>query len=383
MPSQPERAAVPSSLLRDAVAAGRARPDAAQEAVAVRLDRVAAGLASSPAAAAGGGGWLSRLGLGGRRSAPAPAPAGRQGLYVHGPVGRGKSMLMDLFFAAAPVAAKRRVHFHAFMLEIHDRLHRRRQARAESDPIGPVAREIAAEARLLCFDEFQVTNIADAMILGRLFQGLFDAGVTVVATSNTRLADLYAGGLQRDRFLPAIALLRERLEEVALDGPADYRRDRIRGMAVYHSPLGPAAAAALDRAFADLTEGAEPAPLGIEVQGRSVVLRMAARGVARASFRELCEAPLGPADYLAIARACHTLVLEGIPVLTAERRNEARRFVTLVDALYEHRARRVCSAAAPPDALHAAGDHAAEFRRTASRLHEMQSAEYLASAHAP
>ncbi|MFM8991047.1 MAG: AFG1/ZapE family ATPase, partial [Alphaproteobacteria bacterium] len=152
MPSQPERAAVPSSLLRDAVAAGRARPDDAQEAVAVRLDRVAAGLASSPAAAAGGGGWLSRLGLGGRRSAPAPAPAGRQGLYVHGPVGRGKSMLMDLFFAAAPVAAKRRVHFHAFMLEIHDRLHRRRQARAESDPIGPVAREIAAEARLLCFD---------------------------------------------------------------------------------------------------------------------------------------------------------------------------------------------------------------------------------------
>ena len=381
MTAQQARAALPTVLLREAVAAGRVRPDAAQEAVAERLDHVAAGLAAAPEKG-GAGGWLSRLGFGARQAAPASAP-GLQGLYIHGPVGRGKSMLMDLFFAAAPVADRRRVHFHAFMLEIHDRLHRRRQARAEADPIGPVAREIAAEARLLCFDEFQVTNIADAMILGRLFQGLFDAGVTVVATSNTRLQDLYAGGLQRDRFLPAIALLRARLEEVALDGPADYRRDRIRGMAVYHSPLGPAAAAALDRAFAELTEGAGAEPLAIAVQGRSVTLRAAARGVGRASFRELCEAPLGPADYLAIARTCHTLVLEGVPVLTAERRNEARRFVTLVDALYEHRAKLVCSAAAPPDALHAAGDHAAEFRRTASRLHEMQSAEYLASPHAP
>lgn len=381
MSAQQARAALPSELLREAVAAGRARPDAAQEAVAERLDRVAAGLAAIPPRPPAGG-WLSRLGFGARQAAPASAPW-PQGLYIHGPVGRGKSMLMDLFFAAAPVADRRRVHFHAFMLEIHDRLHRRRQARAEADPIGPVAREIAAEARLLCFDEFQVTNIADAMILGRLFQGLFDAGVSVVATSNTRLQDLYAGGLQRERFLPAIALLRARLEEVALDGPADYRRDRIRGMAVYHAPLGPAAAAALDRAFAQLTEGAAAEPLAIAVQGRSVTLRAAARGVARASFRELCEAPLGPADYLAIARTCHTLVLEGIPVLTAERRNEARRFVTLVDALYEHRAKLVCSAAAPPDALHAAGDHAAEFRRTASRLHEMQSAEYLAALHAP
>ncbi|MFZ9413643.1 MAG: cell division protein ZapE [Alphaproteobacteria bacterium] len=381
MPAQQARAALPTALLREAVAAGRVRPDAAQEAVAERLDHVAAGLDAAPGKARAGG-WFSRLGFGARQAAPEPPP-GPQGLYIHGPVGRGKSMLMDLFFAAAPVADRRRVHFHAFMLEIHDRLHRRRQARAEADPIGPVAREIAAEARLLCFDEFQVTNIADAMILGRLFQGLFDAGVTVVATSNTRLQDLYAGGLQRDRFLPAIALLRARLEEVALDGPDDYRRDRIRGMAVYHAPLGPAAAAALDRAFAELTEGAGAEPLAIAVQGRSVTLRAAARGVARASFRELCEAPLGPADYLAIARTCHTLVLEGIPVLTAERRNEARRFVTLVDALYEHRAKLVCSAAAQPDALHAAGDHAAEFRRTASRLHEMQSAEYLAAPHAP
>jgi cell division protein ZapE len=263
------------------------------------------------------------------------------------------------------------------MIEIHERLHRRRQLRAEADAIAPVAAELAAELRLLCFDEFQVTNIADAMILGRLLAGLFDAGVAVVATSNTAPRDLYAGGLQRERFLPTIALIEERLDILELDGGLDYRRDRIRAMTVFHTPLGPA----LDRAFAELTAGAEPGATELPVQGRVLRLRLAAKGVARASFAELCAQPLGAADFLALARGFHTLVLDGVPLLSAERRNEARRFVTLIDALYEHRTKLVCSAAAAPDALHQAGDHAAEFRRTASRLHEMQSAAYLAAPH--
>ena len=229
MPAQQARAALPTALLREAVAAGRVRPDAAQEAVAERLDHVAAGLDAAPGKARAGG-WFSRLGFGARQAAPEPPP-GPQGLYIHGPVGRGKSMLMDLFFAAAPVAERRRVHFHAFMLEIHDRLHRRRQARAEADPIGPVAREIAAEARLLCFDEFQVTNIADAMILGRLFQGLFDAGVTVVATSNTRLQDLYAGGLH---LLDAVAVAHMKDFELFAAGTEVQRAIGEHAVAVEH-----------------------------------------------------------------------------------------------------------------------------------------------------
>jgi cell division protein ZapE len=359
---------------RDLVAAGRIRGDAEQERIVARLEALRIALATAPSPRKPG--WRDRLGLGPRVA----APAGPRGLYIHGPVGRGKSMLMDLFHEAAELPS-RRVHFHAFMLEIHDRLHRRRQRQAEADAIGPVAREIAAETRLLCFDEFQVTNIADAMILGRLFAGLFDAAVTVVATSNTAPRDLYAGGLQRERFLPAIALLEERLEILELGGGLDYRRDRIRGMSVYHTPTGPAATRALDAAFVDLTGGAMPEPAEIAVQGRILRLSRTAKGVARATFAELCGQPLGPADFLALARAFHTLVLDDVPELTAERRNEVRRFVTLIDALYEHRTKLVCSAAAPPDSLHLAGDHAAEFRRTASRLHEMQSAAYLAAQH--
>jgi cell division protein ZapE len=363
-----------SDRYRDLVASGRIRGDAEQERVVARLEALRVALAAAPSPRKPG--WRDRLGLGPRVA----APAGQRGLYIHGPVGRGKSMLMDLFHEAAELPS-RRVHFHAFMLEIHERLHRRRQRQAEADAIGPVAREIAAETRLLCFDEFQVTNIADAMILGRLFAGLFDAAVTVVATSNTAPRDLYAGGLQRERFLPAIALLEERLEILELGGGLDYRRDRIRGMSVYHTPPGPAATRALDRAFADLTGGAVPEPAEIAVQGRILRLSRTAKGVARATFAELCGQPLGPADFLALARAFHTLVLDDVPELTAERRNEVRRFVTLIDALYEHRTKLVCSAAAPPDSLHLAGDHAAEFRRTASRLHEMQSAAYLAAGH--
>jgi len=375
----PERAPpiAPLERYRAQVTTGALRADPAQEEVISRLDRLWQALRAGRAVAARPG-WMARLGFASRATSPAP-----RGLYIHGPVGRGKSMLMDMFFAGLADLPGRRVHFHAFMLEIHARLHRRRQIRSEADAVGPVAREIAAEARLLCFDEMQVTNIADAMILGRLFAGLFDAQVTVVATSNTAPAQLYTGGLQRDRFLPAIALLEARLDIVELDGGGDYRRDRIRGMTVFHTPLGPAATAALDRAFAALTEGAAIAPLELDIQGRILVLRAAARGVARTDFAALCAAARGPADYLALARACHTLVLDDVPLLTAEDRNAARRFITLIDALYEHGVKLICAAAAPPDALHAAGDHAAEFRRTASRLHEMQSAAYLAAPHRP
>ncbi|MBL8696892.1 MAG: AFG1 family ATPase [Alphaproteobacteria bacterium] len=363
----------PLAVYRARVAAGSLAPDPAQELAAEKLESLARALHHYRPGESGG--WRARLGLARR---PEPPP---QGLYLCGSVGRGKSMLMDVFFAAAAPEKKRRTHFHAFMLDVHERLHRRRQRKAEQDPIAPLARELAEEAWLLCFDEFQVTNIADAMILGRLFAGLFEAGVVVVATSNTAPDDLYAGGLQRDRFLPAIALLKDKLDLLELDGRTDYRRDRIKGMAVYHCPLGAAATAALDAAFSSLTDGVAAGPVELPVQGRILTVPRAALGVARARFFDLCVRPLGAADFLAVAKAFHTLVLDDIPVLSAEKRNEARRFITLVDALYEHRTKLVCAAAAPPDALHEAGDHAAEFRRTASRLHEMQSASFLAEPH--
>jgi len=377
MPSETRAGATLPDLYQEAVAAGRIKGDPGQLRIVARLEALRAGLVDAPSPSPAADGWRRRLGLAPR---PVPRPVLR-GVYIHGPVGRGKSMLMDLFHAAVDPVPRRRVHFHAFMLEIHERLHRRRQLKAEADAIGPVARDLATELRLLCFDEFQVTNIADAMILGRLFAGLLGAGVVMVATSNAAPGELYAGGLQRERFLPAIALLEARLDVMELEAGPDYRRDRIRAMAVYHAPLGAAADRALDRAFAELTGEAPAGPAEIPVQGRILRVACAAKGVARASFAELCEAPLGPADFLALARHFHTLVLDGIPSLSAERRNEVRRFVTLIDALYEHRTKLVCSAAAPPDTLHVAGDHAAEFRRTASRLHEMQSASYLAAPH--
>ena len=358
------------------VTAGQLTGDPAQAHAAARLDDLWRKLANYQPGA-GRSGWRVRLGL---AQPPDPMP---RGIYLFGAVGRGKSMLMDAFFETAPQRLKRRVHFHAFMLDIHERLHQRRQRSAEQDPIGPLARDLAQEAALLCFDEFQVTNIADAMILGRLFAGLFEAGVVVVATSNIAPQGLYAGGLQRERFLPAIALLEEKLDVLELAGPVDYRRDRIKGMTIFHTPLGRAATAALDKAFAALTDNAPPAPVELAVQGRVLAVPRAALGVARTRFFDLCVRPLGAADFLALAREFHTLVLDDVPILTAEKRNEARRFITLIDALYEHRVKLICSAAALPDMLHEVGDHAGEFRRTASRLHEMQSAEYLAAPHQP
>jgi cell division protein ZapE len=319
------------------------------------------------------GSWKERFGLTRRTDEP---PAG---LYIFGDVGRGKSMLMDLFFADAPVEKKRRVHFHEFMLEIHARLHTLRNAeeRGTDDLLPAIARDIAAEAWLLCFDELHVVNIADAMLLGRLFETLFAEGVIVVATSNWPPDALYAGGLQRELFLPFIALIKEKLDVLHLEGRMDYRLARIMSMKVYHLPLGPAASKALDQAFRDLTDNAPSAPDFLNVMGRRVPVPASAKGVARFRFADLCEQPLGPTDFIAIANAFHTVILAEIPLLAPERRDTVKRFATLIDILYERKIKLVCSAAVPPQEIHPAGDHAHEFRRTVSRLMEMQSVEYL------
>ena len=292
-------------------------------------------------------------------------------------------MLMDLFFETAAVDKKRRVHFHAFMQEIQDRLHawRQRTKGEKSDPLPELAAESAEETWLLCFDEFHVVNIADAMILARLFENLFAKGVVVVATSNWPPDRLYKGGLQRENFLPFVELLKKRLDILMLDSGVDYRKDRIKNIDVYHAPLGPRANKAVEEAFARLTEGTEPMPESVTVKGREITVPAAARGVARFTFSDLCEAPLGPGDYLTIARRYHTLVLEGVPSLSKARRNEARRFMTLIDSLYEHRVKLVISADAPPEGLYRRGEGAFEFERTVSRLQEMRSGAYLELEH--
>lgn len=325
-------------------------------------------------------GWLGIFTGRARRREPTP-----QGLYIYGDVGRGKSMVMDLFFDTVPIERKRRVHFHAFMLEVHAAAHEFRQTpkdqRDGDDPIAPIAARIAADAILLCFDEFQVQDVADAMILGRLFSALFDHGVVVVATSNRPPDDLYIGGLNRELFLPFIDLFKERLDLLHLSGPTDHRMARLTGMPVYHVPADEKAAAALEDAFAALTQGADPAAAAIEVQGRQLVIPRTGAGVAWASFAELCEQPLGAADYLALAENFHTLVLSGIPKMDIQQRNEAKRLVTLIDALYEQKVKLICSASAAPDELYPAGDGSFEFARTASRLIEMQSRDYMAQPH--
>ena len=323
----------------------------------------------------GRSGWRDRLGLGRRREDPP------QGLYLFGGVGRGKTMLMDLFFESVPLAVKRRTHFHPFMLEVQDRLHALRHVK-EREPLRRVAAEIAERAWLLCFDEFQVENIADAMILGRLFEALFDFGVVVVATGNVPPAELYKDGLQRDRFMPFIDLIVDRLDLLALDGPIDYRRRKITELRLYHTPLGPSADVALEATFQELIDGAEPRSARLDVQGRMLRVPRAARGVAAFTFEELCGRPLGVRDYLTLARTFHTLVIADVPGLAAARADEAKRFVNLIDALYDHRVKLVLSADAPPEALYPDGDAAFAFKRAVSRLHEMQTEEYLAAEHA-
>jgi cell division protein ZapE len=359
---------------RAAHAPGGLQSDAAQALVVERLAALADALVGyTPAVLRPA--WLDRLrGRAGRGSEPP------RGCYIHGPVGRGKSMLMDLFFEVVPVTAKRRVHFHAFMLEVHARLNEQRlRAGPRQDPLAPLADALVEHAWLLCFDEFQVQNIADAMILGRLFEALLERGAVVVLTSNLAPRRLYEGGLNRDRFLPFIALLEARLEVIALDGARDYRLDRLCDAATYHQPLGPATEARLEQAFAALTDGAAGAPEVIEVGSRRLEVPRAARGVAWFDFEALCEQPLGAADYLALTERYHTLLLSGVPRLTPDRRNQARRFITLVDALYDRRINLIIGAAAGPAELYPAGDGAFEFQRTVSRLAEMQSRAYLES----
>jgi cell division protein ZapE len=304
------------------------------------------------------------------------------GLYLVGDVGRGKSMLMDLFFAAADVKRKRRVHFHAFMQDVHTRIHTFKRARPNTDdPIPPLADALAAEAALLCFDEFQVNDIADAMILGRLFQALFARGVVVVATSNTAPDHLFEGQPGRDAFLPFIALIKQHLAVLVLDGQRDYRRARLRELATWHVPADARAGAALDRAFTELTGGAPARPERLVVMGRTLAVPRAAESVARFDFAQLCGQPLGAGDYLAIATHYEALVLDDIPRLGPDNHDEARRFINLVDALYEHRVKLIASAEAAPDQLYERGDGAAAFRRTASRLEEMQSADWRTMPH--
>lgn len=357
--------------------AGDLQPDPMQELAAEKLQSLHKAL-SGYEPSKGPQGWAARLGFVRRAEEPP------QGLYIYGPVGRGKSMLMDLFFEQAQVAKKRRVHFHQFMIEVHDAVHAWRQdaeRKSDRDPLPQIAEKIAADTWLLCFDEFHVTNIADAMILGRLFTALFQNGVVVVTTSNFAPDDLYRNGLQRVRFLPFIDLLKQRLDCLELASPTDYRLARLKAMRVYHAPLGPAAAQTMQRVYDDLTAGAEAGGDEITVKGRIVPVPRTARGVAWFSFGALCGQPLGAEDYIAISRRYHTLMLEGVPRLTEDRRNEAKRFMTLIDTLYEHKVKLVMSAATAPHDLYAGETHSFEFERTISRLMEMQSNDYLASEH--
>ena len=358
------------ALLRD----GAIDADPAQALAAEKLQALANAL-QHYRPNGGGSSWRERLGLARRREEPAP-----QGLYLYGPVGRGKSMLMDLFFRAAPLDKKRRVHFLAFMTQTHEGLHRRRAEGDDGDAIAWLAERVAEEAWLLCFDEFQVTNIADAMILGRLFEALFERGLVVVATSNTPPDSLYEGGLQRERFLPFIAILKERLDLLALESPVDYRRRRLAEMPLYFSPLGPEAHAALAQAWDWLTDAARGIPRILTVKGHVLTVPRSTNGVAWIGFADLCEQPLGAEDYMTLARRFPTVILEGVPVMDAARRDPARRFVALVDALYEMRTKLITSADAEPDRL-CVDPRVPEFRRAASRLHEMQSRHYLDAPH--
>ncbi|MEA1071881.1 cell division protein ZapE [Sphingomonas sp. LY160] len=352
------------------LAAGELKQDDDQARAVEALDRFAAGLSKRK-------GLLARLT---RRDEVV------RGVYLWGGVGRGKSMLMDLAFDNIAIEAKRRTHFHAFMIDVHHRL-RAARATEESDPVIAVAKALSEEIRFLAFDEMMVTNPADAMIMGRLFTALLDEGVALLTTSNRPPIDLYKDGLNRELFLPFIRLIEQRMDVVPLNGPTDYRLDRLQGLDTWLVPNGPAATAALSEAFFRLTDYPVEDRANVPSEeldvggGRTLHVPKSLKGVAVFSFKKLCGAARGAADYLAIARRFHTVILVGIPVLTRENRNEAARFVTLIDQLYEHRVKLLAAADAQPADLYPAGDGRFEFDRTVSRLEEMQSADYMGEGH--
>ncbi|WP_295512109.1 cell division protein ZapE [uncultured Sulfitobacter sp.] len=341
------------TLYDQRVADGSLTPDPAQEAVLPEFDRIRNALLNPEKK-----GFFKR------------APEPPKGLYLWGGVGRGKSMLMDMFAGHMGDIPARRVHFHAFMQEIHSAMHEARKTGVD-DAIAPVAASVAASVKVLAFDEMQITDITDAMIVGRLFQALFAAGVVVVTTSNRTPGDLYKNGLNREIFLPFIELIKAKMVVLELTSPRDYRQDRLAGSQSYFTPVNAQSRAAMDAVWQDLT-GGEGEKLTLRVKGRDVIIPRFRNGIARAGFHALCGQPLGAADYLSLAEACRVLVLDDIPALGRTNFNEAKRFVTLIDALYEAKVRLICSAAASPEMLYLEGEGTFEFERTASRLREMQ-----------
>ncbi|WP_374828182.1 cell division protein ZapE [Mycoplana dimorpha] len=369
-----------SDRLSAMVAAGELQPDPLQAAMALRFDALLEAIRSQrPARKTSALGWL----FASRKPEKSAVP---RGLYIHGGVGRGKTMLMDLFFGLVPIKRKRRAHFHEFMADVHDRIHKHRQKlkngeTKQADPVPPVAESLIEEARLLCFDEFSVTDIADAMILSRLFGELFSRGCILVATSNVEPDNLYKDGLNRGLFLPFVDLLKKHVEIVALDSETDYRLEKDAGLPVFRYPLGAEADEAMDRAWQRETAGREVQPATVTFRGRKIAIPAAAGTVARFSFGDLCEQPHGAADYLAILKRYDTIFLDHIPLLGPHKRNETKRFINLVDTIYDHGARLFASAAAAPEKLLVAkkGTEGFEFDRTVSRLIEIRSIEYADS----
>jgi cell division protein ZapE len=368
----------PASAYAARLASGGLRPDPAQAAAVASLDALWHALRDyDPRPKAPQPGLFGRL----FRRAPEPPPP-PLGLYLVGDVGRGKSMLMDMFFDTAEITRKRRIHFHRFMRDCHASVHAWRRANPDgADPIPPLADRILEEAELLCFDEFQVTNIADAIILGRLFEALFARGVVVVATSNVAPDDLFKGQPGRDAFLPFIEILKRHVTVLTVDGPSDYRRRRLLGRRIWHVPPDGMARRALDEVFAMLTDNAEPEAVTLTVTGRRLLAPVTAKGVARFDFQALCGVALGAGDYLAIAAAFHTVMIDAIPRLSPDNYDEARRFITLIDTLYDQQVKLIASAEAMPDQLYRYGENAKMFERTASRLDEMRSEAWLDAPH--